>query len=90
MEPPRRAGENAQKTGKKWARYRLKGVATQEAVVNLDCDTKYNGVNNCDVTLQDVHFTGLSKKEQETGMVCKGVKGTATVRPRILSSGNRA
>ena len=53
-----------------------------EAVVNLDCDTKYNGVNNCDVTLQDVHFTGLSKKEQETGMVCKGVKGTATVRPQ--------
>ena len=61
-----------------------------EAVVNLDCDTKYNGVNNCDVTLQDVHFTGLSKKEQETGMVCKGVKGTATVRPQILSSENRA
>ena len=61
-----------------------------EAVVNLDCDTKYNGVNNCDVTLQDVHFTGLSKKEQETGMVCKGVKGTATVRPRILSSENHA
>ena len=61
-----------------------------EAVVNLDCDTKYNGVNNCDVTLQDVHFTGLSKKEQETGMVCKGVKGTATVRPQTLSSENRA
>ena len=59
-------------------------------VVNLDCDTKYNGVNNCDVTLQDVHFTGLSKKEQETGMVCKGVKGTATVRPQSLSSENRA
>ena len=56
-----------------------------EAVVNLDCDTKYNGVNNCDVTLQDVHFTGLSKKEQETGMVCKGVKGTATVRPQRSS-----
>jgi len=56
-----------------------------EAVVNLDCDTKYNGVNNCDVTLQDVHFIGLSKKEQETGMVCKGVKGTATVRPQRSS-----
>ena len=61
-----------------------------EAVVNLDCDTKYNGVNNCDVTLQDVHFVGLSKKEQETGMVCKGVKGTATVRPQTLSPENRA
>ena len=60
-----------------------------EAVVNLGCDTKYNGVNNCDVTLQDVHFTGLSKKEQETGMVCKGVKGTATVRPQTLSAENR-
>ena len=32
-----------------------------------------------------VEEAGLSKKEQETGMVCKGVKGTATVRPQRSS-----
>ena len=56
------------------------------AVVNLDCDTKYNGVNNCDVVFEHVHFIGLSTHDEQHGMVCKGVKGTATVR----LSGTRA
>ena len=50
------------------------------AVINLDCDKQYNGVNNCDVVFEHVHFTGLSKADEEHGMVCKGVKGAATVR----------
>ena len=48
-----------------------------ESVINLDCDTKFNGKNNCDVTFDDVHFVGLSAKQQKDGMTCKGVRGTA-------------
>jgi hypothetical protein len=48
------------------------------AVVNLDCDTKYNGKNNCDVTFAHVSFHGLSPHQQKIGMVCKGVRGTTT------------
>ena len=54
------------------------------AVVNLDCDTKYSGVNNCDVVFEHVHFIGLSTNDEQHGMVCKGVKGTATVRLTIV------
>ena len=46
--------------------------------MNFDCDTKYNGENNCDVVLEDVKFVGLSATGKKDGMVCKGVKGTAT------------
>jgi hypothetical protein len=48
-----------------------------QAVVNFDCDTHYNGVNNCNVTFDNVRFVGLSKQAQHHGMVCKGVRGTA-------------
>ena len=47
-------------------------------VVSFGCGTGANGKNNCDVSLQDVKFEGLGSDGMKSGMVCTGVKGTAT------------
>lgn len=66
---------NSGKPDSRRRRRKKKGLSVtgSSAPVSFDCDTGYNGVNNCDVAMKDVKFVGSN----EVAMRCAGVKGTA-------------
>ena len=46
---------------------------SDQADVAFDCDTGYNGKNNCDVVMKDVTFVD----REGASMQCVGVRGTS-------------